>query len=187
MTFTEFYMYWFTDLLDTWVVMWFPFKLDFQFLSWANKLLLFLLLVPSPCAWERCQPKSAGAVCFYGFIPRGLSCFGLDLKAQWVLWSLQSAWLWSVTFWEHFGKTRKLWKWWQELGLFPVWVWNGIKGSREKTGAWSWPRGWPWARWFGSRLASRDRILPSSGLVRGITSIAWEDFREPACVPGHHL
>lgn len=23
-----------------------------------------------------------------------------------------------------------------------------------------------------------DRILPSLGLVRGITSIAWEDFRE---------
>lgn len=112
---------------------------------------------------------------------------GLEGSVGPLKFAVNLAWICGVTFWEHFEKTRKLWEWWQELGLLPLWVWSGIKGSGERTGAWSWPWGWPWARWLGSRLASPDRILPSLGLVRGITSKTWEDFREATCVPGRHL
>lgn len=69
----------------------------------------------------------------------------------------------------------------------PDCFWSGIKGSWEKTEAevissFRGPLGWNWAGLLGSRLASTDRIIPSLGLVRRITSKASEGFRKPRCV-----
>lgn len=170
-------MDWFTDLLDTLVVMWFLFKPVFHFLSWASK---------PPVIIGTCLGVHEGGasqkMCglFTPSPQEASSCFGLDLTAQWVLWNLESAWLASAA--SHSGSDVGMIA---RAGFPPDCFWSGIKGSWEKIGvevmsSFRGPLGWNWARLLGSRLASTDRIIPSLGLVR-ITSKASEGFRKPRC------
>lgn len=93
---SRFCMYWFTDLLDTLVVMWFLFKLVSQLLSWASKV---ATVTVSACfsVHEGGTSQKIFGLCLFTVSPQeALSCFGQDFKAQWILWNLESAWLVSA-------------------------------------------------------------------------------------------
>lgn len=132
---SPFYTYWFTDILDTLVVMWFLFKLVFHFLSRANKLPLLLFVLASVCMREVQVRK-----CLFTALPQeSSSCFGLDLKAQWVLWNLGSAWFASAA--SHSGSAwgtqgscgNDCWSWF----FFQHGFWVVLSAPEKRV--WSWP------------------------------------------------
>lgn len=164
-------MDWFTDLLDT-VVLWFLFKPVFHFLSCASK---------PPVIISTCLDVHEGGasqkMCGL-FTPGSLILLWPGLEG-WVgplKFAVSLARICRITFWGDVGMIAR-------AGFIPDCFWNGIEGSWEKTEVEiiSSFRGsliWNWAGLLGSKLTSTDRIIPSLGLDRRITSKASEDFRK---------